>query len=176
MRHRIFAVAVAAAAVVAVAAPAAATEPIIVRNVTVHNVVSDPAACGDFGVTWDINLVADVTTFFDADGVRVRQAVHIREDNTVTNTVTGLTLREGPDAFMQTTYFLPGGAQVDRITATGLQARVGNDLRDVGRVVLVPLGGGAFDLAFAAGPHPVREAADDSTITDALAAFCDILA
>jgi hypothetical protein len=176
MRHRIIAVAIAGAAVVAVAAPAAAAEPVIVRDVTVHNVVSDPTACGDFGVTWDINIVADVTTFFNADGVRVRQAVHIREDNTITNTVTGLTLREGPDSFTQTTYFLPGGTQVDYITATGAQARVGNDLRDIGRVVLVPLGGGAFDLAFAAGPHPVRLAADDSTITDALAAFCDVLA
>jgi hypothetical protein len=173
--HRLSALAVAALAAALLAGPAHADEPTVLRDVQVHQVVSDADACGDFGVVWDINIVADVFTFFDADGVRVRQVVHIREDNTITNTVSGLTLREGPDSFTQTTYFLPGGTGVDYIVATGLQATVGNDLRDVGRVVLEPLGMGRFDLVFAAGPHPVREAADDGTLADALPGFCDVL-
>jgi hypothetical protein len=152
----------------------AAAVPPTRSTVTLHNVVSNPTACGDFGVVWDINLTARVTTFFDREGRRVRSVAHIKEDNTITNTQTGLTLREGPDSFAQTTYFNPNGT-VNRIVATGLAARVGNELRDVGRVVLVPLGGGRLDLVFAAGQHPVREAADLGTLRDALPAFCDVL-
>jgi hypothetical protein len=173
--RRMSALAVAALTAAALATPAHADEPMVIRDIQIHNVVSDPDVCGDFGVIWDINLTVDVFNFFDSEGVRVRQLAHVREDNTITNTVTGLTLREGPDSFLQTTYFLPGGTSVDYIVATGLQARVGNDLRDVGRVVLEPLGGGRFDLVFTAGPHPVREAADDGRILDALSAFCDVL-
>jgi hypothetical protein len=172
---RLSVLAAAGLAAVVLAAPARADDPTIIRDLQIHQVISDPDACGDFGVVWDINITADIYTFFDANGVRVRQQILIHEDNTIMNTVSGLTLREGPDSFMQTTYFLPGGTGVDYIVATGLQAQVGNELRDVGRVVLEPLGGGRFDLVFAAGPHPVREAADDGTLVDALAGFCDVL-
>jgi hypothetical protein len=172
---RLSVLAAAGLAAAVLAAPAHADDPTIIRDLQVHQVISDADACGEFGVVWDINITADIYTFFDANGVRVRQQIHIHEDNTITNTVSGLTLREGPDSFMQTTYFLPGGTGVDYIVATGLQAQVGNELRDVGRVVLEPLGGGRFDLVFAAGPHPVREAADDGTLVDALTGFCDVL-
>jgi hypothetical protein len=173
--RRLSAFAVAALAAATLAAPAQADEPTIIRDLPVHQTISDADACGDFGVIWDINITADIFTFFDSEGVRVRQLIHIKENNTITNTVTGLTLQEGPDSFLQTTYFLPGGTGVDYIVATGLQARVGNELMDVGRVVLEPLGGGRFDLVFNAGQHPVREAADDGTLVDALAGFCDVL-
>jgi hypothetical protein len=156
------------------AAPAAADSPTVLRDVQLMQVVQNPTACGDFGVIWRINMTADIYTFFDSDGVRTRQVVHIKEDNSIQNTVTGLTLREGPDSLIQTTYFNENGT-VDRIVAVGLQARVGNDLRDVGRVVLLPLGGGRFDLVFAAGQHPAREAADGGTLADALPAFCGVL-
>lgn len=88
--------------------------------------------------------------------------------------VAGTTLREGPDAFTQTTYFNADGT-VREIVATGKAARVGNDPIDAGRVVLVPIGGGRFDLVFAAGQHPLREAADDGRpVADALPAFCEL--
>jgi hypothetical protein len=62
---------------------------------------------------------------------------------------------------------------VNRIVATGLAANVqGEGFKDVGRVVLLPLGGGRFDLVFAAGQHPLREAADGGRLADALPAFC----
>jgi hypothetical protein len=156
------------------AAPAAADPPTVVRDVQLMQVVQNATACGDFGVIWRINITADIHTFFNSDGVRTRQVVHIKEDNTIQNTVTGLTLREGPDSLIQTTYFNENGT-VNRIVAVGLQARVGNDLKDVGRVVLLPLGGGRFDLVFAAGQHPAREAADGGTLADALPAFCGVL-
>ncbi len=157
------------------AAPASATPPTR-QTLTLHNVVSNPTACGSYGVVWDINLTVRITNFFNREGRRVKQIAHVKEDNTITNTVTGLTLREGPDSFTQTTYFDPVTGRATRIVATGLQVRVGNELRDVGRVVLLPLGGGRFDLVFAAGPHPVREAADLGTLRDALPAFCEVLA
>lgn len=172
---RFLALAAVSFAVAILAGPAAAEPPTVLRDVQLMQVVQNPTACGDFGVIWRINITADVHTFFNSDGVRTRQVVHIKEDNTIENTVTGLTLREGPDSLIQTTYFQENGLTVDRIVAVGLQARVGNDLRDVGRVVLLPLGGGRFDLVFAAGQHPVREAADDGRLVDALPAFCGVL-
>ena len=174
MLKRALLLALAAVAAALAAAPAYAAEPTIQRDVQVHNVITNPTACGTYGVTWDINITADIFTFFDKEGRRIRQVIHIKEDNTITNTATGKTLREGPDSFTQTTYFNPNGT-VNRIVATGLAARVGNELRDVGRVVLLPLGGGRLDLVSAAGPHPIREAADGGTLANALTAFCDVL-
>jgi hypothetical protein len=172
----------AAIAAFGLALPAAAqgVPPTIQRDVVIQNVVADPDVCGDFGILWDIDIVADILTYFDRDGTRVRQVLHIREDNTVTQLdtsgtpVPGTTLREGPDSFTQTVYYNPDGT-VDRIVAAGLAARVGNELRDVGRVVLLPLGGGRYALAFNAGKHPLREAADQGRIVaDALPAFCEL--
>jgi hypothetical protein len=172
--QRLLTLAAVSLAAAILAAPAAADPPTVQRDVQLMQVVQNPTACGDFGVIWRINITADVYTFFNSDGVRTRQVVHIKEDNTIQNTVTGLTLREGPDSLIQTTYFNENGT-INRIVAVGLQARVGNDLRDVGRVVLLPLGGGRFDLVFAAGQHPAREAADGGTLADALPAFCGVL-
>ena len=163
------------------AAPALAQTPDWQRDVASHSVVADADVCGDYGVLWDINLTADIADFFDADGIRLRRVFHVQEDNTITridlagNPVPGTTLREGPDSFTQTVYFNPDGT-VNQIVATGLSARVGNDLRDVGRVVLLPLGGGRYELAFSAGQHPLREAASGGPIVaGALAGFCEVL-
>ena len=60
-----------------------------------HGRDTDPAACGDYGVEWDIDLHAVNWTFFDDQGRRVKLVQHVTEDNTVRNTVTGLTLRGG---------------------------------------------------------------------------------
>lgn len=167
-------------AAAALAAPVHADPPTITRDVPIRNVVSDADACGDFGLRWNIEIAATIVDFFDSEGRLVRRVLHIKEDNTITkldlagNPIEGTTLREGPDSFTQTVYFNADGT-IDRIVATGLAARVGNELKDVGRVILVPIGGGRFDLAFAAGPHPLREAADDGRIVaDALPAFCAV--
>lgn len=177
---RLVLLAVAALAALVTVPAAYADPPTITRDVVIENVVADPDVCGDFGLRWDIDIVADIFDFRDQEGALLRQVLHIREDNTITkldlagNPVPGTTLREGPDAFTQTVYFNPDGT-VDRIVASGLAARVGNDLRDVGRVVLLPLGGGRFNIVFNAGQHPLREAADDGRLVrDALPAFCEI--
>ena len=104
-----------------------------------------------------------------------RRLKAIREDNTITNLATGLTLREGPDSFMQTIYFNPDGT-VSHIVATGLAVNVqteAENLKDVGRVVWLP---GTNEIVFSAGPHSVREALEFGTFQTALAAFCDVLA
>ena len=166
---KILALAVVAVAAAALAAPALAIPPQQIEDLAVHNTIVGETPCGT--LEWDINIVVDITNFFDKDGTRVRQIAHVREDNTITNLTTGETFREGPDSFIQTIYYNENGT-VNRLVASGLQARVGNELRDVGRVVLVPLGGGRFDLVFSAGQHPVREAADLGRLVDALPAFC----
>ena len=152
-----------------VAAPALADAPIRLPTLTLNNVVTGETSCGT--LRWDIHLVAERTNFVDSEGNVVRQIAHVTEDNTITNLTTGESFREGPDNFIQTIYFNPNGT-ANRIIATGLQARVGNDLMDVGRVVLIPLGAGRSDLVFSAGQHPLREAADDGTLADALEGFC----
>ena len=131
-------------------------------------------ACG-FPVRWTIDLTVEGTNFFDSEGRLVRQQAHIREDNTITNLATGLTLREGPDFFMQTIYFNPDGT-ISHFVATGLAANVqadGENLKDVGRVIWLP---GTNEIVFSAGPHPVREAIEFGNFQTALAAFCEVLA
>ncbi len=163
-----FALAVLVAAVVA--SPAVADKPTRTANVVFPTrVITGETPCGT--LRWEINIVADITNFVDKEGKVVRQIAVVKEDNTITNLTTGETLREGPDSFIQTIYFNPDGT-INRIVASGLQVKVGNELMDVGRVVLLPLGGGRTDLVFSAGQHPVREAADLGTIADALPAFC----
>ena len=49
----------------------------------------DPDAVADYGVEWTINLTGDISTFFDRQDRRTKVIAHIREDNTVRNTVTG---------------------------------------------------------------------------------------
>jgi hypothetical protein len=154
------------------AGPAAAAEPVRFEA-TVHNPVQDQGeACG-FPVLWDINLTVEGTNFFDQDGNLVRQQAHIREDNTITNLDTGLTIREGPDSFMQTTYFNADGS-VRELVATGLAANVRGDepFKDVGRVAWLP---GTNEIVFSAGRHPLREAIEFGNFRTGLSAFCDAL-
>ncbi len=154
----------------AVVPPALADKPMRTANVVFPTrVITGETPCGT--LRWEIHIVADITNFVDKDGNLVRQIAVVKEDNTITNLTTGETLREGPDSFIQTIYFNPDGT-IDRIVASGLQVKVGNELMDVGRVVLLPLPGGRTDLVFSAGQHPVREAADLGRIADALPAFC----
>jgi hypothetical protein len=167
------AVLLAAAATALTAGPAAANPPTRTEVVQDRTIV-EATECGV--LSWDIHLVADVTTFVNREGIKVREVAHVKEDNTITNLITGETFREGPDSFTQTTYFNPDES-VDRIVATGLAANVqGEQFKDVGRVVLVPIGTtGRVDLVFAAGPHPLREAADEGRpVRDAIEGFCSL--
>jgi hypothetical protein len=172
VRNRILAAIVPAAILVGQAGPAGAVPPVSDSGTQLNIVQDQGQACG-FPVRWTINLSFDRTRFFDQDGNLTRIQVHIKEDNTIENLDTGLVLREGPDSFTQTTVFNDDGTV--EIIATGLAANVfGEALKDVGRVVLVPTGGGQLELVFSAGPHPVREATT-GPLVQALAAFCDVL-
>lgn len=162
-RALMLAAAAAAAAAGAFAAPATAAEPM--RDTVVQNgVVQGETSCGV--LRWEIHLTGERFRFFDNEGNLVRVQVHIREENTITNLTTGETLREGPVSFMQTTLFTDDGP---RIVATGLAANVfGQQLKDVGRVVIDPLTG---DIEFSAGPHPLREAQSEGNV---LEGFCAV--
>lgn len=172
-RKALAALVTAAATLGLAALPAEAIPPEKIPLTEMHNPVQDNGeACG-FPVLWDIHLTLEGRNFFDNEGNLVRQQLHVREDNTVTNLDTGLTLREGPDAFMQTTYFNPDGS-VSHSVATGLAANVQGDerLKDVGRVVWLP---GTNEIVFSAGPHPVREHVEFGDFQTGLRAFCDVL-
>ena len=116
------------------AGPAFADPP-VQADIDVSQSVTGTTPCGT--LRWDIHITGSQTTFFD-DGVRRRVQAHLHEDNTITNLSTGESFIEGPDSFMQTSYFNPDGT-LDQIVATGLAANVqGEQFKDVGRVVLVP--------------------------------------
>lgn len=101
---------------------------------------------------------------------------HVREDNTITNTLTGLTLREGPDNFIQTTTFDPetGLRELIFIVGTSVNVRRGNErLVDRGPILI---DGQTGRILWSAGPHPLREFLDGSfDISLALPGFCNIL-
>jgi hypothetical protein len=164
-----------AAVAAAVAVPAAAVPPTTTtgsQQVTLTN----PTACGSYGVEWNINLTFESKTFFDSQGGRTHVVTHILENNTVRNTVTGLTLQEGPDDFVQTTYFDPETGLRTLIYIRGVSAivRRGDEvLVDKGKIWIDGQTGRIIDSI---GPHPLRELMDGSfNIALALPGFCDIL-
>lgn len=163
------------AALLTFAAPAGATPP--TRTETDRQfVVANPAACGTYGVEWNINLHSVNWTFVDDQGRRVKLVQHITEDNTVRNTVTGLTLPDSPVDFWQTSTFDPDTGLRTHIfiVGTSVTVRRGDQhLVDRGPILI---DGQTGKILFAAGPHPVRELLDGSfDINRALPAFCDIL-
>ena len=165
----------AAAFVVGLASPAAADPP-TKETVTSHNVVSDPAACGDYGVEWDINLTADIWTFTDDQGRRVKRVRHVREDNTVMNTVTGLTLRDGPVNFVETITYDAETGERELIFIVGTSAIVRRGDQTIVDRGPILIDGQTFDILWSAGPHPLRELMDGtSDISLVLPGFCDIL-
>jgi hypothetical protein len=105
------------------AAPVSAAPP-TKRVITQQASLTDATACGTYGVTWNIDLTATEWTFTDDQGRRTKTITYVEEDNTVVNTVTGLTLRDGPVNFVDTTTFdvatnrpdlaLPGFCQILR--------------------------------------------------------------
>jgi hypothetical protein len=138
--------------------------------------VANPAACATYGVEWNIDLTSTNWTFTDDQGRRTKLVQHITEDNTVRNTVTGLTLRDGPVNFVQTTTFDPETGLREHILIVGTSAKVrhGNELLiDTGAILI---DGQTFEILWSAGPHPLRELLDGSTdISLALPGFCHIL-
>jgi hypothetical protein len=161
--------------VAAFALPAAAVPPTTTtgsQQVTLTN----PTACGSYGVEWDINLTVESKTYFDDQGRRTQLIQHIRENNTVRNTVTGLTLQEGPDDFVQTSTFDPETGLRTLVYIRGVSAivRRGDEvLVDKGKIWI---DGQTGRIIRSIGPHPLRELMDGSfNVALALPGFCDIL-
>jgi hypothetical protein len=64
---------------------------------------------------------------------------HVTEDKTIVNTATGLTLRDGPVDFIQTTTFVPGTNIREHIfiVGTSVNVRRGNErLVDRGPILI----------------------------------------
>lgn len=169
-------VAVVAGLAALVVAGAAAAVPPTKTTIEQHNVLTNPTACGSYGVQWNINLTRDIWTFVDDQGRLTKRVSHTREENTVVNTVTGLTLREGPDNFVQTAFFDPetGVRKLIFIVGTSAIVRRGNEvLVDRGPIWI---DGQTGKILLAIGPHPLRELMDGSFDTRlALPGFCHIL-
>jgi hypothetical protein len=173
--RRVLALGLVAGVAAALAVPALAHPPVR-TTVSQQASLTNPTACGSYGVQWNINLRAEQTTYFDDQGRRTHVIAHITENNTVVNTVTGLTLQEGPDDFVQTTYFDPATQRRLLVYIRGVSAivRRGDEvLVDKGKIWIDGQTGRIIDSI---GPHPLRELMDGSfNIALALPGFCDIL-
>lgn len=159
------------------AAPVAAQAPVR-DTISQSNTVQDQGeACG-FPVRWQIDLQGQRTRYYDASGRLVREHVVIREDNTVTNLDTGLTLREGPVAFVQDVRYHPDGSVVVTTSGTSVLVRgADDDVVDHGRLVVRYAPGQAPDVLLNLGPHHPRELTlGGGGLAAVLAAFCDVLA
>ncbi|HEX2049416.1 MAG TPA: hypothetical protein VHJ34_02150 [Actinomycetota bacterium] len=159
----------------ALAAPASADAPTR-REFTIHNVVEDQGDVCGFPVRWTIDLTVEQYRFFDSDGRLVRIDSHVKENNTIANLDTGLTIQEGPDAFLQRVIPNPDGTTTIVINGLSVNVRAGSEgFRDVGRYV-IEIGPGQYDVVFSAGPHPLRDLATSPAVgKELLAAFCDVL-
>ena len=159
----------------ALAVPALAHPPVRI-TVSQQTSLVNPTACGSYGVRWNINLTAEQATYFDDQGRRTHVIAHIKENNTVVNTVTGLTLQEGPDDFVQTTYFDPATQRRELIYIRGVAAivRRGDEvLVDKGKIWI---DGQTLQIIDSIGPHPLRELMNGTlNVSLALPGFCNIL-
>jgi hypothetical protein len=131
---------------------------------------------GTYGVTWNIDLHNVRWTFTDRQGRVVKWVDHMTEDNTIVNTVTQLTLRDGPADFVQTTTFDPETGRREHIfiVGTSVNVRRGRE-RPVDRGPIL-IDGRTGRILCEAGPHPIREllhGSFDSRL--ALPGFCNIL-
>jgi hypothetical protein len=157
------------------AAPASAAPP-TKREFTQQASLVNEAACGTYGVRWNIDLKATQWTFTDDQGRRTKTITYVEEDNTVVNTVTGLTLRDGPVNFVDTTTYDVATNRPDKIfiVGTSVNVRRGRErLIDTGAILI---DGATRRILWSAGPHPLRELMDGSAnIALALPGFCHIL-
>ena len=163
-------------AVFAAPASAAPPPPPTKQVITQTPVLTNATACGTYGVTWRINLTATIWTFRDDLGRRTKTITYVEEDNTVENTVTGLTLRDGPVNFVDTTTINPETNRRTQslIVGTSVNVRRGRErLIDTGAVLLDE----QFNIVWSIGPHPLRELLQGTNGNPAFAlpGFCRIL-
>jgi len=173
--RRVLVLGLVAGVAAALAVPALAHPPVRI-TVSQQTSLVNPTACGSYGVRWNINLTAEQATYFDDQGRRTHVIAHIKENNTVVNTVTGLTLQEGPDDFVQTTYFDPATQRRELIYIRGVAAivRRGDEaLVDKGKIWI---DGQTLQIIDSIGPHPLRELMNGTlNVSLALPGFCNIL-
>jgi hypothetical protein len=89
MRHLLFLAALALP--LALAAPAAAAEPTRTSEV-IHPFFNHYKQCPGFTVIGRFDVVREITTYYDENGVAVRRLIHAAITGTVTNAVTGYSL------------------------------------------------------------------------------------
>ena len=159
------------------AAPASAAPP-TKREFTQQGTLTNATACGTYGVTWNIDLKATEWTFTDDQGRRTKRVTYVEEDNTIVNTVTGLTLRDGPVNFVDTTTFDPETGLREQIVIVGTSVNVRRGRERLLDTGLVVIDGQTLKITFSLGPHPLRQLLSDAgSLNPALAlpGFCQIL-
>jgi hypothetical protein len=132
------------------------------------HIITEPyVACSDFVVIGDFYVTRTITTFYDNDGDAIRRVTHIDVQGTVSNSVTGASLR-----FLREGTFTENLVEGSTIT-TGQRTMVvapggGVVLQDMGRIVRE---GGV--IVFQAGPSDFLDyqSGDRSGVDDLCAAL-----
>ena len=159
------------------AAPASAAPP-TKRVITQQGTLTNATACGTYGVTWNIDLTATEWTFTDDQGRRTKRVTYVEEDNTVVNTVTGLTLRDGPVNFVETVTWDPETGLREKILIVGTSVNVRRGRERLIDTGVVLINGQTLKIEWSIGPHPLRQLLSDAgSLNPALAlpGFCHIL-
>lgn len=107
-----------AVAVLTLAAPALAASPTVQEQHIVRSLVA--GECDDHLVIADFDFMRTLTTFYDNDGVVVRQVIHAQLSGTVRDTVTGAAL----PVMGVRNVLLSGSGQLVRSTGTNVHVVV----------------------------------------------------
>jgi len=148
------ALAASAAAGLAGAAPADATAP--TTTLEQRHVKLTHGDCGSFTLIFEADVTRKVTTFYDQDGVPVRDVLVRRSDGTVSNSVTGKSLPS--TGVWRVTRYYADGRLTGRVTQAGrtylitvpglgeIFHQTGNGIQQDGQTI------------FEAGPHDFEHA------------------
>src|SRR5829696_5990250 len=105
----------ASGAALAGAPPAGASPP--TTTVEQRHVKLPHGDCGSFALIFEADVTRNVTTFYDRDGVPVRDVLVRRSDGTVSNSVTGKSLP--PTGVWRVTRYYADGQLTGRVTQAG---------------------------------------------------------
>jgi hypothetical protein len=145
---------VAAGSLLLATAPAHATPP--TTTVEQRHVVLPLASCGSFTLILESDVTREVTTFYDRDGLKVRDVLTRRQEGTFSNSVTGKSA--ALSGIWRVTRYYTDGQLNGTVTQTGRTYTV----TVPGRGVIFHQSGRGIqengETVFQAGPHDFDEA------------------
>ena len=154
LRHRATAALFAAGSLLLATAPAHATAP--TTTVEQRHLVLPLASCGSFTLILDSHVTREFTTFYDQDGLKVRDVLTRHQEGTFSNALTGTSTALSGN-WRVTRYYTDG-----QLNGTAVQTGRTYAVTVPGRGVIFHQSGRGIqengEIVFQAGPHDFDEA------------------